>query len=42
MNDGDDERVMKKTYDGKENGKRGRGRPRLAFNNTLYITQYKA
>ena len=30
-----DERMAKKTYDGKVSGKRGRGRPRLTFENTV-------
>ena len=30
-----DKRIAKKTYDGKMSGKRGRGRPRLAFKNTV-------
>ena len=30
-----DEKMAKKTYDGKVSGKRGRGRPRLTFENTV-------
>ena len=30
-----DERIAKKIYDGKVSGKRGRGRPRLTFENTV-------
>ena len=30
-----DERMAKKIYDGKVSGKRGRGRPRLTFENTV-------
>ena len=30
-----DERMAKKIYDGKVRGKRGRGRPRLTFENTI-------
>ena len=30
-----DKRMPKKIYDGKVNGKRGRGRPRLTFQNTV-------
>ena len=30
-----DERMAKKIYDGKVNGKRGRERPRLTFENTV-------
>ena len=30
-----DERMAKKIYDGKVSGKRGRGKPRLTFENTI-------